>query len=103
MGIDLVHYTARVNKLDVRRDVQLLNIMFSLKMKNLYKKDSVRYTRNVDRYVFKTDITHKDIYGKSPYLYGVSLWNTLPFECQNLTDSRTFKIKIKKLLNIYWL
>ena len=29
--------------------------------------------RNVDRYVFKTDITHKDIYGKSPYLYGVCI------------------------------
>ena len=33
LGTDLLHHTARVNKLDLRRDIQLLNIMFSLKIK----------------------------------------------------------------------
>ena len=53
LGTDLLHLTARDNKLDLRRNIQLLNIMFSLKMKNMYEKESVRVTRNIDRYVFK--------------------------------------------------
>ena len=40
LGTYFLHHTARVNKLDLRRDIQLLNIMFSLKMKNMYKKES---------------------------------------------------------------
>ena len=101
MSVDLLHHRARVNKLDLRRDVQLFNIMFSLKLNNKYKKISARVTRNVDRYVFKRDIVHKDVYGKSPYLCGVSLWNTLSVECQNITDKRVFKNKIKKHLDTY--
>ena len=51
--------------------------------------------------MFKTDIIHKDIYGKSPYLRGVLLWNTIPYECQDLLDSRAFNNNIKKFFNIY--
>ena len=65
------------------------------------KKDSVRVTRNANRYEFKTDIVHKDIYTKSPYFKGVSLWNNIPIDCQNLVDGKTFKNNIKKHLNMF--
>ena len=90
-----------VNTLNIRREAQLLNIMLSLKLKNKYKTDSARVTRNADRFEFKTYIVHKDIYAKSPYFRGVSLWNSLPIDYQNLLDSRTFKYNIKKHLNIF--
>ena len=101
IGIQRLHHEARVNLLSLRREVQLLNIMFSAKNKNKYKKESVRTTRNADRYVFKTEIVHKDVYAKSPYYCGVSLWNSLPTEYHNLVDNRAFKNTIKKHLNIY--
>ena len=75
--------------------------MFSLKSNNKYEKECVRVTRNVDRYVFGTEIVHKDVYAKSPYYCGVSLWNSIPVECQNIVDSRMFKNQIKKHLNIF--
>ena len=64
-------------------------------------KHCSRVTRSTDQYVFKTDIVHKDIHAKSPFYCGVSLWNSVPIECQNLLDRRTFKINIKKQLEIY--
>ena len=60
-------------------------------------------TRNAERYEFKTDIVHKDIYAKSPYYRGVCLWNSIPIDCQNLLDGRMFKNNIKKQLSIFWL
>ena len=97
------HELVMVNTLNIRREAQLLNIMLSLKLKNKYKTDSARVTRNADRFELKTYIVHKDIYAKSPYFRGVSLWNSLPIDYQNLLDSRTFKNNIKKLLNIFCL
>ena len=80
IGTDILHRTARVNTLNLRREVQLLNIMFTLKLNNKYKKESSSVTRNVDRYVFKTDIVHKDIYSRSPFFCGVTLWNSIPVD-----------------------
>ena len=73
IGIQRLHQEARVNMLNLRRDAELLNIMFSLKSNNKYKKESVRTTRSIDCYVFNTKIVHKDIYAKSPFHCGVSL------------------------------
>ena len=96
-----LHQLVRVDTLSVRRDLHLLNMMFSLKLKKKYKKECTRVTRTIDRYVFKTDIVHKDIYVKSPYFCGVSLWNSIPVEYQNMTDGYTFKNQIKKHLSIF--
>ena len=101
IGTQRLHHEARVNTLRLRRDVQLLNIMFLLKINNKFKKESVRITRNAERYVFNTEIVHKDIYAKSPFYCGVSLWNSIPIEYQNLIERRTFKTSIKKHLNIF--
>ena len=64
MGTERVHHISRVNTLSLRLDAQLLNIMYSLKINDKYKKDSTRVTRNIDRFVIKTEIVHKDIHAK---------------------------------------
>ena len=84
IGTDRLHYISRVNNLSLRRDIQLLKIMFLFKSCNKYKKESTRVTRNIDRFIFKTDIVHKEVYSKSPFYCGVALWNKTPLECQNL-------------------
>ena len=101
IGTDRLHHISRVNNFSLRRDIQLLNIMFLFKSCDKYKKESTRVTRNIDRFIFKTDIVHKEVHSKSPFYCGVALWNQTPLECQNLIEGRTFKIAIKKHLNIY--
>ena len=101
IGTVQLHELVRVNKLNIRREAHLLNMMFFLKLNNKFKKDSTRVTRNADRHEFKIEIVHKDIYAKSPYFRGVALWNGIPIECQNLFDIRMFKTNIKKHLNMF--
>ena len=96
-----MHEITCVNKLSIRRDVQLLNVMFSLKISNKFKKESVRVSRTVDRYVFDTDIVHKEVYAYSPYFKGTALWNSLDAVTQNKTGRLEFKSCIKKKLFIY--
>ena len=96
-----LHQIARVNKLDVRRDVQLLNLIFLLKTNKMYRRDGVRVTRNIDRYIFYTDIVHKDVYAKSLYFKGVLLWNSLPLDLQLKPSGQEFKTCIKRHLNIF--
>ena len=64
LSVDRLHQIARVNKLDLRRDVQLLSLMFSLKMINMYRKDGVCVPHNIDRYTFVT------VQGKSKLMEG---------------------------------
>ena len=74
MGTLRLHELVRVNMLSTRHEVQLLNKMFSFKLNNKYKKESACVTRNADRFEFRTEIVHKDIYAKSPFLHrGTSL------------------------------
>ena len=93
--------TTGVVKLDVRRDVQLLNTMFILKSNGQYKKDGARNTRSSDSYVFQTDIGHMGIYDRSPYVKGVALWNQLPVDIQSIPDKYNFKIVTKQHFGIY--
>ena len=101
MSVSLLHSAARINKLDLRRDIQLLNIMFILKSNDQYKRDGVRNTRSTDKYIFQTDIGHMSIYDRSPYIKGVSLWNHLPENIQQITEKHKFKNKIKRHFSIY--
>ena len=78
----------------------MFNIMFSLKSGNKCKKESVCVTRNIERYVFATDIVHKDIYANSPYFKGVCTWNDLDIDIQNNTGKTEFKNCIRRQLNI---
>ena len=96
-----LHEITRVNMVNTRRDAQLLNVMFSLKLSNKFKKESVCVTRTVDRYVFDTDIVHKDVYANSPYFKGTALWNGLDAVTQKKIGRLEFKSCITKKLDIY--
>ena len=99
MSVERLHDTARVDTLDVRRDIHLLNIMFLLKRNKSFCKESKRITRAADRYIFETRIVHMEVYAKSPYLKGVSLWNSLSKDTQLIIDRHRFKNSIKKELS----
>ena len=66
MSVERLHDIARVDTLDVRRDIHLLNIMFLLKRNKSFCKESKRITRAADRYIFETRIVHMEVYAKSP-------------------------------------
>ena len=92
-----IHDFTRVDMLEVRCEIQLLNMMFLLKKKNnRFCKESQRLTQTTDRYVFVTNIVHMDVYAKSPYLKGVILWRTLSDYTQAIIDRHAFKNSIKK-------
>ena len=101
ISTDNLHQETRINLLDLRRSLQLLNIMHSLKHNNRYKKPGLRHTRNAERYLFDTDIVHLDIYAKSPYFKGVELWNSIPLDIQNIDDGYSFKNNIRRHLGIF--
>ena len=96
VSIEHLHRLSKVNTLEIRRDIQLLNLMFLLKTNNKFHKESQRNTRSAERYVFDTNIVHMDVYAKSPYIKGVSLWNMLPNDTQALRDGHVFKSIVKK-------
>ena len=101
MSVSMLHGSARVSMLDIRRDIQLLNIMFALKNNGQFKKDCIRNTRSMEKYVFHNDISHTSLYDKSPYNIGVLLWNRVPQDIQNLCDKYNFKNSVKKRFDVY--
>ena len=101
MPISILHTNARVSMLDLRRDIQLLNIMFTLKLNCQFKKDGARNTRSIEKYVFQNDIGHASLYDRSPYIKGVSLWNQLPENIQYTLDKNPFKKSVKRHFEIF--
>ena len=101
MSIDYLHNVVRINLLKVRRKIQILIIMYSLKCNDRFKRPGLRFTRNAERYLFDTDIVHLDIYARSPYFKGVELWNPLPIDIQNINDGFIFRNSIKRHLDIF--
>ena len=101
MSVAMLHSTARVSDLDIRREIQLTSLMYSLKSNNRFKKSGFRTTRSMENYVFETDIVHSGINARSPYYRGATLWNGLPAHIQRLTDKNKFKVGIKKHLVAY--
>ena len=92
-----LHEITRVHMLSTRRDVQLLSVMFSLKI----KEREWMCKLYCGPYVFDTDIVHKDVYANSPYFKGTALWNGLDAVTQNKTGRLEFKSCIRRKLNIY--
>ena len=87
--------------LKVRREIQILIIMYSLKCNDRFKRPGLRFTRNAELNLFDTDIVHLDIYAKSPYFKGVELWNLLSIDIQNINDGFIFRNSIKRHLDIF--
>ena len=84
--VERLHQLAKVDTLEIRGDIQLLNLMFHLKSNKTIHKVMERNTRSAERYVFDTEIVHMDVYAKSPYIKSVCLWNSLSNDIQALSD-----------------
>ena len=100
ISVARLHEATDMNILETRRQCQLLNIMFMLKCNNLYRKECTRITRSAERYTFNTEIVHMEVYARSPYFKGVSLWNNLPIDIQNQHIGFIFKNCLKRHLVI---
>ena len=98
MSVQRLHDMANISRLDERRNIQLMNIMYSLKKNNAYRKIGVRITRSVECYVFDIDTIHLGIYSKSPYCKGAKLWNELPNNLKDIADKTQYKNCIKNYL-----
>ena len=101
MSVVRLHESTRINLLETRRESQILNIMFMLKCNNLFRKECSRITRSAERYIFDTEIVHMEVYARSPYYKGVTLWNTLPIVLQHEQIGFSFKSSLKRHLGIY--
>ena len=95
MSVAMLHTTARVDELNVRREIHLSNLMYDLKSNGHFKKKGYRDTRSTEKYVFETEIVHSSIYSRSPYYRGAAIWNLLPEHIQKLPDKCKFKSGIK--------
>ena len=93
-----LHRNANIKKLDDRRELALLYIMFDMYQKKLYKKTCNRQTRAADGYIFDLTIPHSGVYAKSPYYVGASLWNDLPMTTRNMNTKGQFKRELKDRL-----
>ena len=101
ISVARLHNDAWVSNLSVRRDVQLVSLMFDLKCHGLFKKEGIRNTRSTENYIFETDIVHTGIYAKSPYYKGANLWNEVPRHLQQVPNKGKFKKDIKRHLGAF--
>ena len=100
MFVVRLHESTRINLLETSRESQILNIMFRLKCNNLFRKKCSRITHSAERYIFDTEIVHMEVYARSPYYKGVTLWNTLPIVLQHEQIGFSPKSSLKRHLGI---
>ena len=94
--VDL-HRRANLDTLDIRRELQLLGLMYDISNNPSYIVTPRANTRQAEKITFKTDIVSYDIYRRSPYYVGCNLWNTLPVTTQKERSRTAFKSEIRKL------
>ena len=70
--------------------------MYDLRIDNRYINVPAVNTRQAQKAHFKTDIVQLDLYKRSPYYCGSTLWNNLTIETQKLDSKPNFKSKIPK-------
>ena len=73
IGTAQLHENARIDKLNNRRHLALMCIMYDLRQNNMYKKEVTRFTRANEGYNFDLTGPHMGVYAKSPYYIGASM------------------------------
>ena len=84
--IQELHNNAKFLQLSDRRELQLLNIMYDLRMHDLYikKKKAAVHTHQAEKICFNIQKVQYDIYKRLPYYIGVGLWNNLAMDVQRM-------------------
>ena len=78
IGTVQLHENARTDHFCIHRDLSLMNIMFQLRVNNMYEKEKPRATRAYQGYIFDLKVPNMVIYAKSPYYIGTNKWYSLP-------------------------
>ena len=82
---------AKVEMLDKRRMVQLMNIIYETRLQLLNERVVVRNTRQAEKYIFDINRVNLELYSRSPYHIGPRIWNNLPKNIQDLNTKEKFK------------
>ena len=97
-----MHADAILLKLDTRRNIHLLNIMYDQCYNHNYITAPVVRTRQALKINFKFDLVHSDIvYKRSPYYIGSTLWNVLLHDIQLSENKKAFKERIYELYSAW--
>ena len=98
------HYTLRVRYKvwsNVRRNLQLLKIMYHQSKSDRNIKVSVRPTGAAEKIVFNVPSKCTSNYLSSSYYLGTLLWNSLPENTQRMVNMKDFEKGIAPQYNVY--
>ena len=101
--VEEIHQSVQLSKLNVRREVHLVNFMFKNKSNNKYVNNRNVRTRLHDAPVFITIKPNIEKYKNNVFYYGAVKWNNLPVNVRNIETYDKFKSTLKKwsLRNVY--
>ena len=97
VSVSCMHADAKLLKLDTRYKIHLLNIMYDQRCYHNYIAAPVVRTRQALKINFRFNLVHSDIYKRSPYFIGSTLWNVLPHDIQLSENKKAFKKRIYEL------
>ena len=97
---EALHKETRLQKLNLRRKVHVLQFVFKRKHVNslLTRAPTGRITRSAKKINFLLRKPNTEKYKTSISYSGFKLWNQLPLPLQNIDDPNCFKHRIKSLL-----
>ena len=101
VSIPKLHKKAHLLSLKQRWEKQLLSLMYIYSTKENVRLVRDRVTRNIDKFVFKTETRIGTKYENSPFYRGTILWNSLSKELQFADDIHIFKTEIAKMYKVF--
>ena len=89
-----LHEMANIDMLYKRRLMQLLSIIYDLKLEYLTERPACHNTRLAKKRTFEIMRSNTGIYSKSPFCIGGKIWNDLPKHVQDSMTKHKFKQSI---------
>ena len=86
-----LHNQAKLRTLAERREIALPNLLHDMSTDVRYICPALVNNRQAHRITFKTNLVQYDIYKRSPYFVGSSLWNNLTNDLQRSDSKIIFK------------
>ena len=89
-----------IEKLEIRRNHSLLNLMYTESKipSNIEESKDYMILRSTKKVKMKSDFTKLTKIQRSPYYRGLKLWNSLPENVQKEESKSKFKFKLSKCI-----
>ena len=89
-----------IEKLEIRRNRSLLNLMYTESKipSNIEESRDYMILRSTKKVKMKSDFTKLTKIQRSPYYRGLKLWNSLPENVQKEESKSKFKFKLSKCI-----